>query len=381
VRRLLAALILLAPLLALTPATPAAAATGPNAITMFGAGVVGGPTSIVAAPDGNLWFTDQFSGQDRIGRITPSGVITHYTDPNLNGLTDITVGPDNNLWFTGPFTGGSRVGRIDPDAANPQSTIQTWPVNGRPNSIAPGPDNKVWFTGDGNVNLTDGYVASIETDGSPINYYPNVNLEAPRDITPFAGSLWFTSPLTNRVAKVTTAGVITTYTNAAISGPSGITVGGDGFLWVSNTGANDGIVRMNSSGTVLNAFTSPRIHTPVDLTMGSDGRLWITDDTFPDQIVRMSLGGTQIGDFPHPDYFGAAEITSGPDGNIWFVSQEHAPHRAADPAPVQREPGHRVARARRLRRPDGGQRRHRRDLGPEHDQRRGRQRQGLRPGR
>src|SRR4029077_7351354 len=36
------------------------------------------PNEIVAAPDGNLWFTDEFSA---IGRITPDGTYTEFHTP------------------------------------------------------------------------------------------------------------------------------------------------------------------------------------------------------------------------------------------------------------------------------------------------------------
>src|SRR5882757_2016183 len=57
------------------------------------------PEGITAGPDGNLWFAEQAG---RIGRITPAGVVTEFS----NGITAdsrpfaITAGPDGNLWFT-----------------------------------------------------------------------------------------------------------------------------------------------------------------------------------------------------------------------------------------------------------------------------------------
>ena len=56
---------------------------------------------IAAGSDGNVWFTEQKSGANKIGRITPSGTITEYTLPTASaGPTGITAGPDGNLWFT-----------------------------------------------------------------------------------------------------------------------------------------------------------------------------------------------------------------------------------------------------------------------------------------
>ncbi len=80
-------------------------------VTYFSAGITGSAQleGITAGPDGNLWFTE--SQTDKIGRITPAGVITEFSTgmtPAANP-TGITVGPDGNLWFT---TGAGRIGRI-----------------------------------------------------------------------------------------------------------------------------------------------------------------------------------------------------------------------------------------------------------------------------
>jgi hypothetical protein len=69
------------------------------------------PGSITAGPDGNLWFTEYWG--NRIGRITPAGVITEFS----TGLfahaqpPDITAGPDGNLWFTEYH--GNKIGYLE----------------------------------------------------------------------------------------------------------------------------------------------------------------------------------------------------------------------------------------------------------------------------
>src|SRR5436309_14209070 len=66
----------------------------------------GGPTSIIAGRDGNLWFTERFG--NKIGRITPTGGIIAVSVPApttgpTSGSTGrrrvITVGPDGHIWF------------------------------------------------------------------------------------------------------------------------------------------------------------------------------------------------------------------------------------------------------------------------------------------
>src|SRR5204863_8790121 len=63
----------------------------------------GGPTSIIAGRDGNLWFTERFG--NKIGRITPTGGLIEFSFPALttgppSGITgtpgSITVPADGN---------------------------------------------------------------------------------------------------------------------------------------------------------------------------------------------------------------------------------------------------------------------------------------------
>jgi hypothetical protein len=105
-------------------------------------------------PDGNLWFTE--ASGNRIGRITPLGVITEFPVPTtFSDLSGITAGPDGNLWFT-EFS-GNKIGRI-----TPSGVITEFPVpfaSGGPVGITAGPDGNLWFTemsGNkiGRVNLT-----------------------------------------------------------------------------------------------------------------------------------------------------------------------------------------------------------------------------------
>lgn len=106
------------------------------------------PNSIVAGPDGALWFTDSnlgvpSNGHDAIGRITTSGTVTEYPLSPSSSPYSIIVGPDGALWFTdgsenaiGRITTG---GAIDEYGAGITS-------GSYPNSVATGPDGALWFT-------------------------------------------------------------------------------------------------------------------------------------------------------------------------------------------------------------------------------------------
>src|SRR5438309_2064360 len=158
----------------------------------------GGPTSIIAGRDGNLWFTESFGNQ--IGRITPAGVITEFpplsSPTSLSGPDSITVGPDGNLWFT--EDSGNKIGRI-----TPAGVITEFPL----------PPN--------------------------LNCPPNGS-NSPLGITAGPdGNLWFTESCGNKVGRITPTGDITEFAVATPgSGPMGITLGADGNLWFTESNSN-----------------------------------------------------------------------------------------------------------------------------------------------
>jgi streptogramin lyase len=106
---------------------------------------------ITAGPDGNLWFTlDGTDTSSKIGRITPSGVITEFPFPSPSNdylyLSGITKGPDGNLWFTyQDFTSkANAIGRITTSGAI--TLFPTPTANSGPTDITAGPDGAMWFT-------------------------------------------------------------------------------------------------------------------------------------------------------------------------------------------------------------------------------------------
>lgn len=109
---------------------------------------------MIPGPDGNIWFTDAFfkidpvSGRpfpvEKIGRITPAGVITEYSLPNNDGAGEIKFGPDGNLWFTlTDNIAKDQIGQI-----TPAGIVTEFPVSNAYNFIQGftfGPDGNLWF--------------------------------------------------------------------------------------------------------------------------------------------------------------------------------------------------------------------------------------------
>ena len=119
------------------------------------------PVSIALGPDGNLWFTEagldnnrQGSdgtgfGINRIGEITPSGVLTEHDLPPIavtqaatSSLGQIVSGPQGALWFAEPTD--RALGRMTTDGAYTEflvpSSVATTPL-----SLAATSDGALWF--------------------------------------------------------------------------------------------------------------------------------------------------------------------------------------------------------------------------------------------
>jgi len=129
--------------------------TPTGVITEFILPMDSSPYGITSGPDGNIWFTENHG--NKIGRITPEGVIAEFTVPTINSvLTEITKGYDGNIWFL--EAGAKKIGRITPEGAITEFSIPT--ANSYTNSITSGPDGNIWFTEArankiGRVNLVD----------------------------------------------------------------------------------------------------------------------------------------------------------------------------------------------------------------------------------
>ncbi len=94
------------------------------------------PRSITAGPDGALWFTESGSDQanaanvvTRIGRLTTRGRLSEYALPSIcSEPTSIVAGPDGALWFTEGLR--DRIGRI-----TTTGRIREYKIPKPPNSI------------------------------------------------------------------------------------------------------------------------------------------------------------------------------------------------------------------------------------------------------
>ena len=93
-----------------------------------------------------MWFTN--AGNNTIGRITTTGIVTDYSDPSIAYPSGITQGPDGAVWFAN--YGNNTIGRI---TTNGVITNYSDPTMSNPNGIVSGPDRAIWFTNTGNNSI------------------------------------------------------------------------------------------------------------------------------------------------------------------------------------------------------------------------------------
>jgi len=184
------------------------------------AGQTSNPLSIVAGPDGALWFTESMA--DQIGRVTLDGAITEYPLPSRDRVhanpEGITVGPDGAVWFTEPLVG--KLGRIDPTS----HVITEFVVGGGGGAIGgatlvSGPDGRLW---------TDAVsqVEAITTKGVVTSYpVPDANawVDAVRPDGP-GGLVWVLDGRGGSLDSINAQGNVT---RVMLTGPAGQGFSGD----------------------------------------------------------------------------------------------------------------------------------------------------------
>ncbi|MDQ2631111.1 MAG: hypothetical protein M3Y75_09100 [Actinomycetota bacterium] len=160
---------------------------GGATITLFHKGLAAGshPREIVAAPDGNLWFSDNGETTTAVGKASTSGQIQEFpvgSGPE-SGIWDIATGPTGDVWFTN--RGTNEVGRVSPQGQ--VATLEHEQVFD-PRWITPGPDGNMWFTHWGGIG-------KVTPAGAITNFREGLMPQAsPEEIVSGPdGRLWFLS--------------------------------------------------------------------------------------------------------------------------------------------------------------------------------------------
>jgi hypothetical protein len=192
------------------------------------------PASISLGPDGNMWFLEsRFGGGphigNKVGRITPAGVITEFPIPTQDSFpSDIEPGSDGNMWFTeegadifdpSSFPAVDKLSRITLSGAITEFQM---PVNSNPSSVTAGADGNLWVTENTSANglakvSVNGVLLAQTSVPSP-NAYPNSAIAGPD------GRVWFAEPGVGKIGRTQVVGC-TDHLSGRISSPLNVTSG------------------------------------------------------------------------------------------------------------------------------------------------------------
>ncbi len=274
------------------------------------------PASLTLGADGNVWFVESLA--NKIGRITPAGVITEFPVPTASSFpAGIAAGVDGNLWFT--EADGNKIGRITPAGAITEFALHT--VGALPGPIVLGGDGALWF-----AEVQFNNLAWISPFGDLAEYHLTATSNVAGGIMAVAAgsdlSIWFTENHANRVGRITQSGQFTEFNlPAANVQPAGIALGPDGNFWFteSQLNGNARIGRITPAGIVTEYPITTAQSTAVAIVAGPDGALWFSWSTSTaGKIGRISTTGT-LTQFDLPAGMTADALAFGADGALWFT--------------------------------------------------------------
>ncbi|MDX6255952.1 MAG: virginiamycin lyase, partial [Frankiales bacterium] len=156
------------------------------------AGINADPRGIAVGRDGNLWIAESVA--NRIGRMTPSGVLTQFAVPTASAQPfGITAGPDGRLFYT--EIQGNAIGRITTSGVSTEIHLAG---SSSPRLINVGPDGNLWFTEYGTSQI-----ASMTPGGQTHEVATTTATSKPFGIaTGPDGNVWWAESNASNVGKV-----------------------------------------------------------------------------------------------------------------------------------------------------------------------------------
>jgi virginiamycin B lyase len=148
--------------------------------------------SLVAAADGNVYFTETFNDPNRaplIAKITPGGQITEYPLSNPGGgVGQLTRGANGNIWFTETANVSAdptqnhiyKVGEINTAGVISETTVNSSTdafVDVDAGSITTGPNGQIWFA-------ENSYAAGHSSIGELVLAHGSLTVTGLKQVTP-----------------------------------------------------------------------------------------------------------------------------------------------------------------------------------------------------
>jgi len=271
------------------------------------------PSSIIAGPDGAMWFgtypayTYYPATHLGIWRITTQGKKQYF--PFELGVYDIAAGGDGRVWFTNPYEYTYNIGAI---TSHGKITTYAQAGDGSPESIVPDASGHLWYTSfGGSLDIVE-----IDTSGNTIATYKATAGFADKVAYGPNGAIWF-----NAIANPVVVGRITRkggQITAPIGGPNYIpgqmALGPDGRMWICDGDALAAVDRKLN----VTLYTLPSGGAFSGVTAGPDGNMWAAESEYG-AVVRVTTSGTMTEYKPPTPDMLPETIAAGPDHNIWFT--------------------------------------------------------------
>ncbi|MGB2758047.1 MAG: hypothetical protein WBD02_10365, partial [Acidimicrobiia bacterium] len=269
------------------------------------------PREIISGPDGRLWFT----AQGALATITTTGTVeAHPVIASSRTPMVAVAAPDGSVWFS--EIAGNAIGHLHPDTGVIDTFEIRTPVLSNPSDwpvgIALAPDGSVWFT-----ELITSSVGHLDPTNGSITHYPLSGPYQPLMISMGPdGYLWVSTIAGYMVRVDPTDGSMTDFPLQTLGTvPAAFGTGPDGNLWLPEE-FGDAVTVMNTSGVVVNRIPLPAGSFPISAALGPDGNMWVTEGQL-DSVARITPAGV-VTQFPLPTAGSMAGIVvAGPDGNMW----------------------------------------------------------------
>ena len=221
------------------------------------------PTTVAVGPNGEVWFTIDFS--DAVGVIR-DGRLQRITKPGRNvEPIGLAVDASGTAWFTDPAA-------IAITGMTPDGKLSSFPLGtpiARLARLAAAPDGAVWFA------EATGYSFTRLKDGTLTRH----TIESVR------------------------------------GGPYGVAVAADGTVWGTLQAGNQ-LTRIGPAGDMTDYELPTRASSPTDVAVDHDGTVWVVEFR-GNKLARFADG--KFTEYPLPDGKSAPSgIAAAPDGSIWF---------------------------------------------------------------
>lgn len=283
------------------------------------------PMSIIEDGSGNYWFTQV--GDDRIGKMTPGGVISEYSISNCGNCwpSDIIVGPEGNLWFT--ETNASFIGQMALPGGVYAGGYQV--PNTRPASLAQDSSRDLWFTETG-ANA----IGEITPSGAVYSYPIKTGNSVPYGITVDTyDNVWFTEQAASKIGVLSSElGTIEELSVGTNAQPSGIASDSNGYVWFTESASNQigkatlfGMVTTHPTIHLAALYKVPTPHSqPLSIVWDKlNSGLWFTEFA-GNKIGLMQASNGAIVEYPVPTansgLSGVAAYDPGTN-QVWFTEQ------------------------------------------------------------